>query len=1236
MGRRLVLPALASGTVLFGGLAGLFAGPATQRLWGPLATPEMSWTLVSVGLLGAGVTAWMQTRLQAGDAAGNTAPADPLSALEAVSREAVHAAGFVVPPEAGGIRLDDLYVDRELETPEQRYSAETALLDRLRKPGITAVLGEPGTGKTSLLWRLHGRLVEQGRYALFLPAGGLLNGLERADHALALPRVRQALEVARKRHRRPVVLVDTLDLMLHDQDARVAVQELLGMVRELDLACVVTSRVGEAAYLDSDGLGIRPYRLLDYSPAEWGRAIRAYSRVFYRPPGSTGPGELDYEQARAELRQAAARGLPLREICTRPLTLRMMFELYAPGLPPSQIDTARLYHDYWERRVIRDQRGADQVPTSGPAGADLSPYAEALGLLMAAAGRPDVAQVDVYDRLAARVPRGRHGLREALRILTGRGVVVQRDGRLAFFHQSFCEYAAGRALATRGGRAVDELVAQVERHPDDLFLAEIAGHALRELEVCSGDASPVVARLVASAEQQVVTTGLRVYARLKHISEPVATRVRELVPAAERSQARQFVDLVPTVVQPDAARWRADLAAAWAHPDPDTRARVLRALTRLAAQDPGAVADFLVEHQCLDWATSPRGHAHVRELPPLLRALYPGEPNWVRQEIARRWDQAATGRQGPVLAALLRAAADLAAEHASARALGAELLRWLDRLSGVGKPEQVEAAGAELWYRTGGPDRPDVFARDLGARLASGEARLADRVAVRGLGRLAAELPPATVERVLAGLVVTQESAARTLVARHVLAPLLAGSDDLAGTVRRFCRDRLADPAAWAPDGPAALIAEALDLAELPARELAACVPDQLPVTRDPAVWFVPPWRPELTLRAAMGGHGGAGKILGMRGARVSDAPEVGSDGEESWPSWLRYLIATPERRVADALDKLLDLAERSGPADGPAEGNVHVLDGIRRPLADFAARLAASETPGKRRQGFAVSRMLVTRGLTRPPAPVWLAARIEGEEDPAAAQELLEFVAAAVRVAPWGRAELELLEQRLDRLRASCREAATGEDTDQRWLQVGVTAQQVLVTAWAHLAPLAEAEDRTQALVRVQALALEPLDAWGLPREAALPLLGQRLSRLAPLAERLLPYDAEAAAGLVTAAARCCGEHDPAPRPTWKRRHAEAWRRHLRQVIRDLRDPRRERLLTDLARHDEELARHAFELLGQESLGLPEWFARFTTDPELRPELRGWAREMLQKYGRRGGLSTWPRALDLIPLRHA
>ncbi|MGC5345797.1 trypsin-like peptidase domain-containing protein [Streptomyces sp. DT171] len=372
-------------------------------------------------------------------------PGDPLPRLQRLSHRARRAAGTV----PGTVFADaeesqfaaGLYVTRNLEEE---------LLRRLDADRVTPVVvtGEAGCGKTSILWSLARRRCESpSGEVFFLKATWLVpddSGSTRAEQGTLLAAVEQAREAGHA----VTVLVDTVDVLMNSDASWEALVTVVESAVAAGASVVMTSRVAEATELPSRW---QRFRLSDYdtgtgqgshSTSEFERAVLAHSKFFTNDPQTR-------EDLITRMLAIVARDISLNPLCLRPLTLRMLFEIYTPGVVPDVVDTTGLYEAFWDHRVACDRRSWEGAGDRTAHDRDLGPSTMALALEMLRAGLPE-ARVDRV-RLPATLTSQR--LTQDVALLVKRGVGQLAGGVFQFFHQTFFEYAASRALVLDHGAA---------------------------------------------------------------------------------------------------------------------------------------------------------------------------------------------------------------------------------------------------------------------------------------------------------------------------------------------------------------------------------------------------------------------------------------------------------------------------------------------------------------------------------------------------------------------------------------------------------------------------------------------------------------------------------------------------------------------------------------------------------------------------------------------------------------
>lgn len=390
-----------------------------------------------------------------------------LRRLRAASQRAAHRTNVIQPGgAAAAVSLSsNLYVrraaEREILRALSREDVQTNLL---------VVQGEPGTGKSSVLWALRQRLEsELGAEAWLLDAADLRAVFGDAP-ARSAEEIATLFAALRSVGRPPVVLIDTVDLALTTQDQEAYLMALLSELPNAGAQVLVTSRPGEARILAA--LEPRFVTLLEYALSEFRTAVTLHSRAFVRVRQTE---DADHQASR--LLEATARGLPIGEICRNPLTLRMLYTIYTPHeINVEEVDIVSLYGEFWDRRVAADVR--TDAARAGPAGADLSEAAMRIAISMLVEGTPELP-VTLLRRELVRVKVAPTDFD----LLVSRGVLrtagERQDHRATFFHQTFFEHASAVAIAREaGGIGLSALTERYRATEGNLFLASVLERAL--------------------------------------------------------------------------------------------------------------------------------------------------------------------------------------------------------------------------------------------------------------------------------------------------------------------------------------------------------------------------------------------------------------------------------------------------------------------------------------------------------------------------------------------------------------------------------------------------------------------------------------------------------------------------------------------------------------------------------------------------------------------------------------
>jgi tetratricopeptide (TPR) repeat protein len=949
-----------------------------------------------------------------------------------------------------------------LHVRRTEHSRVVALLrdDGYEKPVL--VQGAAGEGKSSLLWALYAEFTAgTGVDAYLFDSSWLIPG---AGHQprVTIDALVAVAELARSRGHLPVYLVDTVDLLLHDERQRQDFLDLCDAIAGAGAELVVTSRPEEARTLP--GAAFRTVVLGPYDDEELPAAVVAHVAVFCpdAPSGSL-------EEKVGTILHAAARGLTVREIVLNPLKLRLLFELYTPDFPVLEHDVSSLYETYWERRVHTDRRGELAVA----AGADLSSTAENAGIALLAAGLVELGERSLV-RSAAAVAAGRDPRGESDQSIVGaevtalahRGVLARSGDAVRFFHQTMFEYAASRGLLARDGvRALDFLTGHLREHADDLFVGAVAEQALIlavDDPLCADAAAGILAGLAEAGVPLLQRIALGVLAH----RPALADTTERLIEIADTAALRRYAQTIPTVAKADAGLQVAMLERVWQR-DESVRKSVLEALERLSARNPALVVAALRRLDCvavvLSWKNDPAGM--VLLLARVLVAAAPANPAWAGEELLSLFDATIDRKKHravpcrvvelfaenwPVLGSPATAAAirdrivrsqedhDAAASEMR-RALGrVEALEWRTRLGEL-------APSPDDWWMT---TLEDVCARlELNSRDVLADAQLQAMAELIATGALDRELVTRTMTR-LHGL-----GGAAPFAVGWLFLPLLraaAGGDAPAAAAVPMITELLSGlpaPGNNLVEGPQRLAhaaRQALRDAQLEPRHLAMLLDGVRPAGRV-ADWLDDDGLAVLLVPAAVGGHpiaqaalervkadAGVLSPIGQQNVSYDLVPHLGR-----FPGLLRLLVELSVRRQAAQ-----PLAEVVNDLDG------ELLAELRRYSATLGelVELLFAGSGTKQKEAASLWRRLYRAGAVGAPEQPTLAARFRATAVQAARGNVLEL---AVDVALDGKAGFGAVDKMLRQLFEV--DPASGVVVGPRGKQAGHVAR-IARSAWLRL----------------------------------------------------------------------------------------------------------------------------------------------------------------------------------------
>lgn len=828
------------------------------------------------------------------------------------------------PRITGDIYLASLYVHRKQELQVVR-----AVLSTEKLAPIVLVKGVAGHGKTSLLWGVASALRQRTeREVLFLKADWLRLDVSKREATSALLGVEDLLAAVaqlREMGHPPILLVDTMDVLLHDSQDRRRALDLLVNLHRLGAALVLTCRLQEARLLQS-ALPITPIHLGTYEDShdpedgaggesEMARAVRSHASRFYQRFH-----QLDIQQHVAEILEATSRRRAFHDVCVNPLTLRMLFILYAPEeIHGQEINVYQLYRDFWSRRIRSDQRAGS--PLAEKPAADLTVTAAAVALIMVAEGTPSLERAFI-ERNSVLLG----GKCAEVESLLGRGALLESNSMVRFFHQSFLEHAAAQGfLSLDGTRGLDLLSSRVFDNPDNFFLSPVLEQALllaTEYPAQRTRRDEILCRLLDSAQPDdkktgasLLLSGLYVYAHSPTLADSSIEAMERHLRHGSSDLVEDFLDLVPNVNFKDPRRRDrlfVELDLIWNRFLWPEQKKILELLRRFLPWHFETVRMLLDRWEVAEWAASqPGSNAAEMALLDLLDLAANLDGQWVFALVTRLYRELDSRRMNTK--GLERILAFLAANPE--RFGAAMLAQAFETATGSTDSERLHATVTEAWGKLWAAQwRSQGIA--LEALLESIEPFRGFSLEIRlnGLTELLLEQGGEATRSVLGYVGRLKDSDSQTSWSRTILSRLLRGSAGVAerdspavATTRRALLARLssADSTARPSVADRAWI-KALQLAKPP---LVPWEKESLQILKDlpPEAWLDPARCLYLVVPAAGAGIAGALEVL----RQVSENPEA-------FEGPLRFLL--PELELAcksgEALDGYLKrLAIRSAKA---------------------------------------------------------------------------------------------------------------------------------------------------------------------------------------------------------------------------------------------------------------------------------------------------------------------------------
>jgi hypothetical protein len=537
--------------------------------------------------------------------------------LKTLSETFAKEAGFLgQETDSKGIKRDfrlnlSLFVKRKLKLQGASVPAEDWFSQFLSniESSIGIIRGSAGYGKTSLLWYLYqkSRDTEKDREVWFLKADAL--SFQNQTGVVTFQELIESVKQLEEYGRGALLFLDTLDLILHNKVSRYKLIELFGELEKLNCKVVATCRDHEASLLAPSGYTM--LSLPHYDDDELDQAIKKYSEHFdLLKMGKVGHKLIE------DLEEAKAHGRGLVEVCVNPLTLRMLFTIYAPGWLPPNLNTFSLYDLFWERRVEQDFR--PDIPLTHEEQDDLTQVTIGIAVIMLIRG---TVEAPISLPLQKRFSLHSHEMKK----LISRGVIHRTATGYRFFHQTFFEHAAARALLNRFQRlAFGKIFTRIKPDQHILFYEPILEHFLliASLDSFFKDQTLEYTKMLLVGEYRSATSGLWVYTHGSPILDDMRQIVSRIISANNDMElAKNFIDFAHNMPPSRHATMLQGLSDAWQQGNTGVQVKVLKLLPRIVLRKPRDTFEYIQDQQIVDAILKSKDHHFPTMFAKTLEAL---------------------------------------------------------------------------------------------------------------------------------------------------------------------------------------------------------------------------------------------------------------------------------------------------------------------------------------------------------------------------------------------------------------------------------------------------------------------------------------------------------------------------------------------------------------------------------------------------------------------------------------